>query len=135
MRLTNKLIAASVAAILLALAASAAPANDTRKNWQIVKKAVREDASRTFARESRDVRYLKIWIASSRSRRESLRISLPLSLVEAVLRMASGTRVHFDECGDLDLDFREVLAELRKAGPRAILEISDHDGMIKIWLE
>jgi len=127
----KKFLPVLLAAALLALTVAAAPANENRENWQVIKRAVRDDAPRAIGREAR---FLKILITSGRSHREKLRLTLPLSLVEAVVRMASDKHGHFD-CEDLDLDFREVLAELRKGGPQALLEIKEHGETIKIWLE
>jgi hypothetical protein len=60
---------------------------------------------------------------------------LPLSLVEAIVRLASDDHHYrFDDC-DRDIDFLEVFAALKKGGPQALLEIRDHDELIKIWIE
>jgi hypothetical protein len=131
MNTTKKIVLALVAAVTLSLSVAAAPSNDSKENWRVVKNAVRSEVRSENGREGR---VLKLLITEGRKDRETLRLTLPLSLVEAVRLASNDRRYRFDD-RDFDLDFLEVLSSLRKAGPRALLEIRDHDEMIKIWIE
>ncbi len=39
------------------------------------------------------------------------------------------------DCGDYDLDLKRLYKELKKAGPKSLIEIKGGDGVLKIWLE
>jgi hypothetical protein len=135
MKTTTKTIFALVATAALTLSVAAASPDETKENWRVVKNAVRSEVRSEHGREVQEGRFLKILITEGRKNRETLRLTLPLSLVEAVVRLASDDRHYrFDE-RDRDIDFLEVFAALKKGGPQSLLEIRDHDELIKIWIE
>jgi len=122
---------------LLGPAAFAAPAAD-HDNWQVIKNAVREDARP--ARHRGEAKWFKIVITDRHSREENLKITLPLSLVEGLVKMADSRHFRcndFDADGDIDvdIDFEEVLDLLKKSGPMSLVEIDGDDGTIKVWIE
>jgi len=141
--LTKSLIAVIAIAAVLGSTAFAAPAAVSDKdNWRVIKNAVQEDGRHEHARG--EARWFKIVITDDDSRDEAVRITLPLSLVEGIARLASNHHSrsrHFDCDSDLDLDidvdidFEEVLAQLKKSGPLSLVEIRDDDALIKIWIE
>jgi len=120
------LIAALAAALVLPAAAS-----ERRDDFQIIKKAVREIPD---YRPGREARFLKVLVVDGRTRREEVRLTLPLVLADIVARCAGTTRIDTGH-GHCDLDLVDLLGDLRKAGPSALLEIRGRDGMLKIWLE
>jgi len=135
MKTTMKTIFALVAMAAVTLSLAAATPDDTKENWRVVKNAVRSEVRSEPGRDIREGRFLKILITEGRRERETLRLSLPLSLVEAVLRLASDDHHYRFDDRDRDIDFREVFAALKKGGPQSLLEIRDHDELIKIWIE
>jgi hypothetical protein len=135
MKTKTKTIFALAATAALTLSLAAATPDDTKENWRVVKNAVRSETRSEQVREGREGRFLKILITEGRRERETLRLSLPLSLVEAVLRLASDDHHYRFDDRDRGIDFLEVFAALKKGGPQALLEIRDHDELIKIWIE
>jgi hypothetical protein len=128
---TKKIIAAALAAVLaVALAAPSAGA-ERRDDFQIIKKAVRENPD---YKPGTDVRFLKVLVADTRTGHEEVRLILPLVLVDIVARSMGRTRIDTGH-GSCDLDLVDLLADLRKAGPMALIEITGREGMLKIWLE
>jgi len=121
-----------IALLLLGGAAIAAPSNT---EWQVIKTAIGEDARPEAVRG--ESRWLKILITDKRSKEENVRITLPLGLVEGLIRLAATDDHHRFKCNgrELDVDILEILNQLKKAGPLALVEVNDGDEMIKIWIE
>ena len=117
--------------MVLSTVAFAAPASSNTE-WQVVKRAVQEDVRPAAVRG--EARWFKILITDRNGKGEVVRITLPLSLIEGIAVMASDKNVRCNG-RDLDLNFVEILEELKKAGPLALVEIGDDDGMIRIWIE
>jgi len=135
MKTTMKTVLAMIAAVALTLSVAAASPDDTKENWRVVKNAVRSEVRSEHGREVQEGRFLKILITEGRKNRETLRLTLPLSLVEAIVRLASDDGHYRFDDRDRDIDFLEVFSALKKGGPQSLLEIRDHDELIKIWIE
>lgn len=138
----KSLIAVSAIAAVFGSMAFAAPAAASDKDWRVIKNAVRED-SRPRGRRG-EAEWFKIIITDRHSREENLKLTLPLSLVEGIVKMASvHSRDRHVRCRDfdpdididIDIDFEEILVQLKKAGPMSLFEIRDDDALIKIWIE
>lgn len=134
-KMKNRLAALAAAA---AVGISFAPALAASENdsWQMVKRAVQEESRPASARK--EARWFKIIIADRGSRGGDLKVTLPLSLVEGLARLAAvSDEPRRFRCGDreLDIDVLEVLEQLKEAGPLALIEIKDDDVLIKIWIE
>jgi starvation-inducible outer membrane lipoprotein len=127
----KKIAAAALAAVLVAALAVPSAAAERRDEFQIIKKAVRENPD---YRPGTDVRFLKVLVADTRTGHEEVRLTLPLVLVDIVARSVGRTRIDTGH-GCCDLDLVDLLADLRKAGPMALVEITGRDGLLKIWLE
>ncbi|MCX6565906.1 MAG: hypothetical protein NTW38_05705 [Candidatus Aminicenantes bacterium] len=112
--------------------AAPAASND---NWQVIKNAVREDARPEAVRG--EPKWFKVLITDRNSKEENVRITLPLSLIEGLVRLAAADNHHGFRCNgrDLDIDVLEILDQLKKAGPLALVEVNDGDEAIKIWIE
>ena len=108
----------------------AAPSSND--NWQVIKRAVQEDPHPDAVRG--EAKWFKILITDRKEKGGEVRITLPLSLIEGIAQLASDK--HFRCNGrELDLNFADILDELKKAGPLALIEIGDDDGTIKVWIE
>ena len=59
-------------------------------------------------------------------------IRLPLSLAES-LASCAGDKIQAHKSCDIDL--QKVLAELKKGGPSVLIEITDNEDTVKIWVE
>ena len=121
------LIIAALLAIGLAAPAIAAPGDD----FQSFQKAVKRNP---HYEEGREVRWFKVEIRERHSREAGLKICLPVAIIELVLSCGDTRRVRFDD-GDCEVDLRALWKELKKAGPRALIELRDDDALIRVWLE
>jgi len=129
MKITSLIAVIAVAAVF-AGGAFAAPSSNNE--WQVVKRAAQNDAPRAAVRG--EAKWFKILITDRHDKGEEVRITLPLGLIKGIACLASDKHVRCNG-RDLDFDFAEILDQLEKAGPLALVEIGDDDGMIKVWIE
>ncbi len=126
----RKIAWALAAFFVLSLAAAPLAAIDN-KDLQVIKKAAQEDPAPA---PGRTAKWFKILIQNGRTNRETVRVTLPIALVEIFIKSSRNHCVHLHD-SDLDLDLAQIWDELKKLGPMAILEVQDHGELIKIWLE
>ncbi len=98
---------------------------------QTIKKAVKKNPRHNSDRE---VRWFKMIFTSKDNRKEQIKVTVPLSLVDLFFNCIKEKEMKI-ECDDYDLDLRKLYKELREAGPMSLIEISSEDGLLKLWLE
>ncbi len=101
------------------------------EDFKIFQRALK-DNPRTEA--GKDAKWFKLLVTDAHSKRDRVKITLPLSLVEAALRFVDDCDVIFDH-EDCDINVKALLKELKKAGPMALIEVYEDGEIIKIWLE
>jgi hypothetical protein len=120
------------ALFILAVSAVAAPAPDSRDDdMQAIKKAVKENPAYEAGRE---VKWFKVLVTDTKTNKEKVKITLPIALVEAFVKCTDDKHLRLRDQG-CDIDFGVLLAELKKVGPMAIVEVIDDDELIKVWFE
>ena len=99
------------------------------RGWSIVKK-------NPDYKPGQEVQWFKVLITDNETGKTKVKVTLPIAVVEAVLKCASNEKMKIldDDC---DLDLKELFAELKKHGPMVFIEINDDDEnvSVKIWLE
>jgi hypothetical protein len=98
---------------------------------QTVKKAVKKNPK---YKKGREVQWFKLLIMDGNCKKDKLEITLPLSLVDLFFECTKDKKMNID-CGDYDLNLRKLYKELKRRGPKSLLEIRGEDGVLKIWLE
>jgi len=98
---------------------------------QAIKKAVKENPKYNAGSE---VKWFKVLITDTRTKKDKVKITLPISLIELIAKHCDekNLKVNRDE---YDIDLKELLAELKKLGPMALVEICEDDELVKVWLE
>jgi hypothetical protein len=96
-----------------------------------IKKAVKKNPR---YRRGQEVHWFKVLIRDGDSRKDKLEITLPLSLVDLLFECTKDKKMNID-CGDYDLNLRKLYKELKRRGPKSLIEIRGEDGVLKIWLE
>lgn len=98
---------------------------------QTIKKAVKANPA---YEKGHEVKWFKVLVTDNRTKKDKVRITLPLSLVETFLKCPKDKplRIHNEEC---DFDLKTLFTELKKLGPTALIEIYEEDETVKIWLE
>ncbi len=123
------LITAMVLGILF-LTVELFPAVD-KDDYQVIKKAVQETSK---VEPVKEVKWFKVLVTDTRTGKEKVKITMPISLVEIFARCADNKEVRLGRDG-CTLNLPELLAELKKVGPLAIIEVNEEDETVKVWLE
>ncbi len=104
---------------------------ENRDDYQVIKKAVKDNPGVEPAKEAR---WFKILVTDNKTGKEKVKVTMPLTLVEIFARCADSKELRMGKYqGGLNL--QELLAELKKVGPLAIIEINEEDETVKVWLE
>jgi len=96
-----------------------------------IKKAVKKNPQ---YKRGREVQWFKLLIMDGDNKKDKLEITLPLSLVDLLFECTKDKKMNID-CGDYDLNIRKLYKELKRRGPKSLIEIRGEDGVLKIWLE
>jgi len=96
-----------------------------------IKKAVKKNPQ---YKKGREVQWFKLLIMDGDCEKDKLEITLPLSLVDLLFECTKDKKMNID-CGDYDLNLRKLYKELKRRGPKSLIEIRGQDGVLKIWLE
>ena len=120
-----------LAAGMISLLAAAPAAARNENDLQIIKKAVKNNPA---YRPGMEVRWFKIQVRNMKTMRNEVQITLPIAVLNLFFRIGKNKPMDVD-CGDFELDFRELYRALKELGPRSLLEVRDHHKLIKIWIE
>ena len=100
-------------------------------DFQAIQKAVKQNPA---YEEGKEVKWFKVLITDTKTGTDKVRITLPLALIEALIKCSDDKDMKFKEKG-CDVDLKVLCAELKKVGPMALIEITDEGALIKVWLE
>jgi len=98
---------------------------------QTVKKAVKRNPQ---YEKGKEVEWFKLLIMDNDDQNERLEITLPIALVDLLFQCTKDKKMNID-CGEYDLDLRKLYREIKRRGPRTLIEIRAEDGVLKLWLE
>jgi len=98
---------------------------------QTIKKAVKKNPQ---YKKGKEALWFKLLIMDGDCKKDKLEITLPLTLVDLLFECTKDKKMNID-CGDYDLDLRRLYKELKRRGPKSLIEIRGEDGVLKIWLE
>ncbi|MGB9907740.1 MAG: hypothetical protein ACPLRR_10195 [Candidatus Saccharicenans sp.] len=101
-----------------------------RDDYQVIKKAVQDSPK---VEPVKEVKWFKVLVTDTRTGKEKVKITMPLALVEIFARCAENKEVKMGSGCSLNLE--QLLAELKKAGPLAIIEVNEEEETVKVWLE
>jgi hypothetical protein len=114
-----------------ALAAAAGSAADRTGDFQAIQKAVKQNPA---YEEGKEVKWFKVLVTDAKTNKDKVRITMPIGLLEVLANCAGDKALHVRNEG-ADIDLKVLLAELKKMGPMALIEIYEEDEIIKVWLE
>lgn len=116
--------------LAMTLAAAGRPTPEDR-DIRIIKKAVKEYPATESGREAR---LFKVLVVDARTKKDKVKITLPISVVEALIQCSDDhhLRIHDEDC---DIDLKALLAELKKVGPMTVVEVREDHEVVKVWLE
>ncbi len=122
----------AVLALLAALVFSAPGYSLDRA--QDVKKAVKQNPSFEAGKAAQ---WFKVLVTDSRTGKDKVKITLPISLVEILATYADQDGKHCLKLKreGLNINLSDFFAELKKLGPMMFIEVYEEDETVKIWLE
>jgi hypothetical protein len=120
-----------LALILMGFVSLGAAFADSNDDFQAVKKAVKDNPQYDPGKEAK---WLKVLVTDTRTNKDKVKITLPISLVELFMKCADDRNLRIDR-DEYDIDLKELFAELKKVGPMALIEVYEDDELVKIWLE
>jgi len=127
----KKIIGWTLAGLMLVAFTAPVAKAEKRDDLQAIKKAVKENPAYEAGKEAM---WFKVLVTDAKTNKEKVKITLPISIVEAFLRCADDKHVRMHR-HDRDIDVAALFAELKKAGPMALIEVSEKDEIVKVWLE
>lgn len=98
---------------------------------KVIKKSVKKNPQ---YKRGREVQWFKLLIRDRDCKEDKLEITLPLSLVDLLFECTKNKKMNID-CDGYDLDIRRLYKELKRRGPKVLIELKGEDGILKIWLE
>jgi len=104
---------------------------EKKDDLQAIKKAVKENPA---YEAGKDVKWFKVLVTDAKTNKDKVRITLPIAIVEAFLRVADNKHIRMNR-EDCDIDIEALFAELKKVGPMSLIEVMDKDEIVKVWLE
>jgi hypothetical protein len=130
MKRTALIVLAAFALGTLAVRATAAHS----KEFKVIQNAVKQEpAGEKDRRHRHEASCLKVLIKDLDDGAE-IQLSLPTALIELVLSGSGATHFKLDD-DHCEIDLRACWRALKRAGPRAMVEIRDDGGLIRLWLD
>lgn len=97
---------------------------DAAQDYKVIKKAMK-------SKKGGDLTFLKLSVYDKKEKKNTVKITLPLTLVEILSECDKDSKI----LDDTDLDLKKLMKILKKNGPMTLIEIDDDDQLVKIWLE
>jgi hypothetical protein len=127
----KKTAVAILAVIALTFLAAPVLRAERATDFQAIQKAVKQNPA---YEEGKEVKWFKVLITDTKTGKDKVRVTLPLALIEALIKCSDDKDMKFKEQG-CNVDLKVLFAELKKVGPMALIEITDEGALIKVWLE
>lgn len=122
----KKQVMIPLAMIFLLMFIGADLTGNSADDYKVIKKAVKSK------KISKDVTYFKILVKDNVNKKEKVRITLPITLVEMISECSDDSFKIGNRCR---IDLKTILKELKKMGPHCLIEVNEGDETIKIWFE
>ena len=102
------------------------------RDLQVIRQAVRENPR---SQSGQEVKWFKLVVYDARTKKDKVRITLPVELVEWIFKVVEEEKDLRVNCGGKRLDVRKLWRELKKLGATSLIEIYDEGEVLKVWLE
>ncbi|NIM57470.1 MAG: hypothetical protein GTO16_00805 [Candidatus Aminicenantes bacterium] len=104
---------------------------DSKDDIQTIKKAVKKNPK---YKPGEEVKWFKLLVTDNETKKDRIKITLPISLIETLLECVDEEDLKIDE-DECDIDLKELFAELKRLGPGVLIEVTEDDETVKIWFE
>lgn len=100
----------------------------TNDDYKVIKNAVKKSKAKNS-----DVMYFRILVKDAKTEKTKVRIRLPLSLIEFFVDTLD-ENVSISRYGK-KINFKTVMQLIRENGPQTLIEVTEEDHIVKIWIE
>jgi hypothetical protein len=120
----------SILAMLVVLALATGLYAGRNDDYKVIKNALHGVAD---GGGRQPLRWLKIEVTGRRGTDERVKLTLPVSLMEMIIRACPDKKFSVDR--GCEIDIQRVWNDLKAAGPLALVEVEDRGESVRIWLE
>ena len=125
------IIIAAVALVAVMFTLSAFGMSEHRDEYQVVKKAVKENPNAVPAGTAK---WFKVLVTDAKTGKDKVRITLPLSVIDILSKCVDTDDLEMHRHG-CNINLAELFNELKAAGPMMFVEVQEEDEIVKVWLE
>jgi len=95
-------------------------------DYKVIKNALKTKGG------SGEINWFKVQITDKKTKKTTVKITLPISIIEMLADSSDGDLKIKDKC---EINLKKVIADLKKHGPMTLLEVDEDDESIRIWFE
>ena len=106
---------------------SGAAGADSNDDYRVIKNAIKKTEVK-----SSGVLYFRILVKDNRTEKTKVKIKLPLNLIEFFIDTLDDD-ISISRYGK-KIDFKTVVQLLKKNGPQTLVEVTEEDHTVKIWI-
>ena len=100
-------------------------------DYKVIKKVVKPGT--TTAKTMEEVKWFKVEVTDMKTGKVKVRITLPISLIDVVSGWCPKGGIEVDN--GMKIDLKQLLRELKKVGPMALVEVYEDNEKVKVWVE
>lgn len=125
------IIITAVVLVAVMFTLSAFGMSEPRDEYQVVKKAVKENPNAVPAGQAK---WFKVLVTDAKTGKDKVRVTLPLSVIDILSKCVDkgDLEMHRQGC---NINLAELFNELKAAGPMMFVEVQEGDEIVKVWLE
>ncbi len=100
-------------------------------DYKVIKKVVKPGT--TTAKTMEEVKWFKVEVTDMKTGKIKVRVTLPISLIDVVSSWCPKDGLEVDK--GMKINLKQLVQELKKVGPLAIVEAYDDNEKVKVWVE
>ncbi|MCK5878569.1 MAG: hypothetical protein KAH24_02240 [Holophagae bacterium] len=100
-------------------------------DYKVIKKVVKPGT--TTAKTMDEVKWFKVEVTDMKTGKVKVRVTLPISLIDVVSGWCPKEGLEVDN--GMKINLKQLVQELKKVGPMAIVEVYEDNEKVKVWVE
>lgn len=100
-------------------------------DYKVIKKVVKPGT--TTAKTMDEVKWFKVEVTDMKTGKVKVRVTLPISLIDVVSGWCHKGGLEVEN--GMKIDLKQLLKELKKVGPMALVEVYEDNEKVKVWVE
>jgi len=104
-----------------------------REDLRVIKRVVKAEDFSISSKSLKEAKWLNISIIEkNKMDREDVKIRICIPFLETILKSSKKCRI---KKGEREIDFKDIIEELKRIGSMEVFLIEDAQSIVKIWLE